>query len=61
MKKIKVYMAVSRDEYKLPIAISDTAAGLAKMLGIKKQTIYADICRKEGRYLRIEIEVEEDE
>lgn len=62
---VVVYMAVSRDKYKLPIAIADTCGELSKMVGVKKETIYSEIARfKSGklygqrnqRFFRIELE-----
>ena len=57
----KIYMAVTADEYELPLGIEDTAKELADKLGIKEGTVYSCISRKmDGkragyRLIRIEI------
>ena len=47
-----LYMAVTPDEYELPMAVSDTAAELARKFGIKENYIYKMIWggSKWGRY-----------
>lgn len=63
-----VYMAVSKDKYHLPIAVADTARELARLTGVKTETIYSEIARfKSGklhgqrnqRFFRIELEDED--
>lgn len=45
-----IYMAVDDSELELPIAVADSPAELAKMLGLKRNTISAEICRfKSGK------------
>ena len=34
-----LYMKVTRDKYELPVAIADSAAELARMVGVKVQTV----------------------
>lgn len=34
------WMKVTKDEYQLPIAIATSASGLARLLGIKTNTLY---------------------
>lgn len=36
---MKLYMMVTKDKYELPIAVADTAEGLANMTGKNKHTI----------------------
>lgn len=36
----KLYIAVSKDEYELPIAVADSQASLARMLGIQPNAIH---------------------
>lgn len=38
-----LYMAVSADEYELPIAVEDTAIALANKLGIEPISVYSSI------------------
>lgn len=35
----KLYMAVTKDEYELPLAVADTSAELAAMVGLKAQSV----------------------
>lgn len=63
-----VYVAVTRDKYELPIAVSDAATGLSRMLGLKRCTVsaylsHADHGKVKGRkkYIRVEINDKEDE
>lgn len=47
-----LYMAVTADKYELPIAVADTAAELAEIIGCDPQRIRERVCRKyvaEGR------------
>lgn len=44
---MRVWMAVTVDEYELPIAIADTAKGLAKALGVSTFAVY-QTQRREG-------------
>ena len=34
-----LYMKVTRDEYELPVAVAETKAELARMLGIKREYV----------------------
>lgn len=34
-----LYMKVTRDEYELPVAVAETKAELARMLGIKREHV----------------------
>ena len=64
-KKLKtVYMKVTMDEFELPVAIADSAVELAKMVGVKPNTVLKSIyySKKHGwksRYKRIEITEDE--
>lgn len=42
----KLYMAVTADEYELPIAVESNAKALAEKLGIKDATVFSCISRK---------------
>lgn len=61
-----LYVKVTDDKYELPIAVADSAGELAKMLGVKKNTVLTKISHgRQGirtTYHRVEIddtEVEE--
>ena len=57
-----VYMAVTDDEYELPIAVAYTTQELEKMLGLGRQAVYNYLNRarkrkpKKQKYLRIELD-----
>ena len=68
---MKLYMAVTPDEYELPILIAETKAELARMAGMHRSTVCNEIdgrrSRRDGRklrrdvkYLFVTVEVEED-
>lgn len=48
-----LYVACTHDEYELPIAVADTAAELARMVGITRDSLYTMLTRKEGHYYKI--------
>lgn len=60
-------MQVTEDEYELPVAVADTVKELAKIVGVKENTIHSSISHmKSGRiktsiYRRVEVEDEEEE
>lgn len=61
-----VYMKVSKDEYELPEAIADSPMHLAKMLGVKPQSIYDSMRHVKTRgswspYKKVEFDEEEDD
>ena len=39
IRPMYLYMKVTRDKYELPVAIADSAAELARILGVKVQTV----------------------
>ena len=41
----KLWMKVTNDEYELPLAVADTMAELARMTGIKPESLYSIISR----------------
>lgn len=45
MRNNVLYMAVTNDKYELPVYITDSAGELAKLLGVKKQTIFEVLAR----------------
>lgn len=52
-KSINIYVACTHDEYELPVAVADTAAELARMVGITRDSLYTMLTRKEGHYYKI--------
>ena len=54
----KMYMAVTPDEYELPLCVDDKATDLARHLGILVDTLYAAICnntRLNSRFGKVRI------
>lgn len=62
-----VYMKVTGDKLELPIAVADSIAELATMVGVKPHTVASQISRgknnkiKTGKRLYYKVYVEEDE
>lgn len=42
---MKIWLAVTQDEYQLPIAVADTAQELAEIMGVKRITIISSVSR----------------
>ena len=62
MSKKYLYIAVSLDEYELPIAVADTVPELAKIMGTTVNSIRSAISHKARRYHKVErIEEEGDQ
>ena len=63
---MRVYMAVTQDEYSLPIAIADSAYMLACMMGVREATIQEALTpkriakTKRIKYVRVDIDEEDD-
>ena len=59
-----LYMRVTRDEYELPLAVAETQAELAHMLGVKPTLVYNGIrAVKQGKVKHSSykiVEVEDD-
>lgn len=60
-----LYMKVSRDKYELPEAVAGTIRELAKLLGVKTNTVhhYFYLQNKYGMncgYVKVEVDDEED-
>ena len=65
MKTKVIYMAVDKSDLELPIAVTDTVGELAEIVGVKPNTILAEIARfksgktqknKKQQYFRFEID-----
>lgn len=54
MSKKYLYIAVSLDEYELPIAVADNVPELARMMGTTVNVINSSISRKTRRYHKVE-------
>lgn len=59
MSKKYLYIAVSLDEYELPIAVADNVPELARMMGTTVNVINSSISRKMRRYKKVE-KIEEE-
>lgn len=55
MRRKYLYIAVSLDEYELPIAVADTVPELARMMGTSANTINSSLSHKARRYRKVEI------
>lgn len=48
---MKLYLCVTDDKYELPIAVADSQAELARMVGVTCNTVCACLCRlRNGDY-----------
>ena len=62
-----LWLEVTKDKYELPLRVCDSAAGLAKMCGVKTHSIRTSINKYEhgyvqnSRYRRVVIEEGEEE
>ena len=57
-----VYIRVTRDKYRLPVAIADSAEELARIVKGDVRAIYRSVKREKGVYERVEIaDLEEEE
>lgn len=43
-----LYMAVTNDEYELPVAVAETLGELSEMMGVSKSSICNSVKRNEG-------------
>lgn len=57
-----VYIRVTKDKYRLPIAIADTAKELAEITGYNQSAIYCAISKGSGYFEKVDIgDLEEEE
>lgn len=57
-----LYLLVTKDNYQLPLAVADSADELARIVGVRQSTIIKSITqRKKSQYIRIYVDLEEDE
>lgn len=61
----KLWMKVTNDEYELPLAVADTMAELARMTGIKPESLYSIISRerrgKKHTYSYREVDIDDED
>ena len=61
----KLWMKVTNDEYELPLAVADTMAELARMTGVKPESLYSIISRdrhgKKHSYSYREVEINDED
>ena len=58
---MKLYMAVTRDEYELPYAVEQSPSELARAIGVKANTVVKAIGSGKPGYVAVEVDVDEDE
>lgn len=56
-----VYMRVTKDKYRLPVAMADTVKELAKMCDTTANSVSSAISHGSGCFIKVEIEDDEDE
>ena len=55
----KMYMKVTADKYRLPIAVADTKKELAKLLGVPLVDVSSSFCHHIGTYIVVDVPDEE--
>lgn len=60
MKK-KLYVKTTKDKYRLPIAVADSAQELSELLGCKKRTVIEKISHGSKTWYKVEVDFEEGE
>lgn len=58
---MKLYLKVTRDKYELPVAVADSAAELATMVGTTKNNVLSCISKKYPTWKKVIVEDEEDD
>lgn len=65
MNKMPIYVAVSRDEYELPLAVADSMRDLARLRCVTEGAICKGVDRqargKKSNYVRVWIELDDEE
>ena len=56
-----LYLKVTKDRYELPVAIADSKAELADMLGVDRTSVYKGLKHHKGMSMYVKVEVEDDE
>ena len=62
MKRMTIFMKVTRDEYELPVAVADSKAELARMLGVRPSSVSHGLNQgwKKSSYVVVEVDDYED-
>lgn len=63
MVKIKpsLIVKVTRDKYELPLLVAKDVDEMARMTGLTRSAIYKSIQRKDGQFIKVYIDEEDDE
>jgi len=56
---VTLYLKVTKDRYELPVAIADSKAELADMLGVDRTSVYKGLKRREGMSMYVKVEVDD--
>jgi hypothetical protein len=56
---LMLYIKTTLDKYEFPIAVADSAAELAKMLGVKADTVYSQISKKRRGWYKVSCEADD--
>lgn len=56
---MKLYIKTTKDKYELPLAVAESVAELAKMVGHSKGTVASMITRNQNGYRKIVIDDDE--
>lgn len=54
-----LYIKTTLDKYELPIAVADSAKELAEILGVKTDTVYAQISKKRRGWYKVSCETDD--
>ena len=64
-KRMNLYLAVTKDEYELPVFIEDTIVALSKKVGLSRSVLSRQMCGLIGesrftpyKYVKVEVEDE---
>lgn len=62
---MKIFMKVTKDEFELPIAIADSQAELARMLGMPKAAVNSNYSKIRSGKVKVstfkEVEIDDDD
>lgn len=56
-----VYMKVTRDEYRLPLAVADSASEMARLQGTTRNAVYSSVSHGWGSYIKVEVDDDEED
>lgn len=58
---MRIYMQVTTDKYQLPVAVASTPLELAKLVGTSVNTIKSCISKGSKKYIRVDVEDDDNE